>query len=652
MFSLAAVPERTADEWQAIPSDQLSIKEDHFDPGAKAIILYREIVDDDVKKVESTHYRIKVLTDSGRSYGDVEIPYFEKKSSIEKIRARVVEPDGRVLDFNGQIFDKLAIKAQKRRVQVKTFSLPEVHAGSIVEYSYLTRWKSKTPDVLENPGMYVITGTDAVTAARWVVPEELSIRLSKFTLVPLPHAQVVWTSNLYTSKNGPTRQPDGNYVMELENLPGLPHEEFMPPLEWLKARVDFFYVLGRLYDASDFWSSYSNSLAEGLEKSWSKSKSLQEVVEATVSPADSPEERLRKLYDRAQHFHYETQKNQQFDDESFRLSNNLSELLKRGYGVGNQINLLFVAMVRAAGFRAAPVWVTDRRKGFFRPNSMDAGQLSAMVTWVQIGPKEYYLDPADRYCPFNLLPWFEESTRGYRVEKSGGVFVTTPNSESGRAVLERKGSLQLDDQGILSGHIRATFSGQEALDRRSAASDQDDAARWKTLVDEAKGWLPSGSTADLVAHGTWEQAAEPLWAEFTIKIPNYGNKAGHRLLIPTGVFGNEKPVFQSAARRSPIYFPYPHQQLDEIELQLPDDYRVESVPEPRKQSTQFGHYEISSCKDHNLLQIKRKMVTEGFFFPTEDYPKLKAFYDTVRSNDEQQIILQIPTAMANARPIN
>jgi len=137
-------------------------------------------------------------------------------------------------------------------------------------------------------------------------------------------------------------------------------------------------------------------------------------MEATISVNDPPEAKLRKLYERAQQFAYvnlERRRAKQDNGESFRPSKNIDELVKRGYGAGNEINLLFFALARAAGFRAAPVLLTARDKRFFRPNLMVASQLDAMVSWVQIGSKDYYLDPPTVYCPFDLLPGMKPRRR-------------------------------------------------------------------------------------------------------------------------------------------------------------------------------------------------------------------------------------------------
>jgi hypothetical protein len=404
--------------WSAIPADELGVKDDPFNPGAKAIILYREVTKDDTKGFEFEHYRIKILTDDGRSYGDVEIPYAEKLTSVEDIRARVVQPDGKTVDFSGQIFDKLVVKAKKVKVQVKAFTLPEVRTGSVLEYSYLLHWRSKPPDILKHPEMYTIAGTESMPTTHWVIPNELSIRRLRFTLLPLPRAKVVWSSIGVTTEMGPARQPDGSYVMELQNVPAFIEEEFMPPDQALKACVDFFYIVGYIHDARDFWSSYVQHRASTIEPYLSPSKAVQRAVDATISTNDAPEIKLRKLYDFAQQLAYAglaRKRTRQNSAELPKPDKNLDDLLKRGYGTGNEINLLLVALARAAGFTAAPVLLTARDKGIFRANLLDASQLNAMVSWVQIGSKDYYLDPPTLFCPFDLLPWSETDTVGAGV---------------------------------------------------------------------------------------------------------------------------------------------------------------------------------------------------------------------------------------------
>ena len=113
-------------EWPPISKEELSMTDDPVNPGAAAILLYREVTTDDLKGIQTEYRRLKVLTDEGKKYADVEIPYVEKLFHVENIQARTIRPDGSAVNFTGQTFDRTVVKARRTSVHVKTFTLPEV----------------------------------------------------------------------------------------------------------------------------------------------------------------------------------------------------------------------------------------------------------------------------------------------------------------------------------------------------------------------------------------------------------------------------------------------------------------------------------------------------------------------------------------------
>jgi hypothetical protein len=98
-------------------------------PGAPAVYLYRQVDRDDNTHTphEYNYARIKILTEEGRKYADVEIPFFKEEGNIHNIKARTVRPDGSIVNFEGKAFDKTIVKAKGLKFLAKTFTLPDVH---------------------------------------------------------------------------------------------------------------------------------------------------------------------------------------------------------------------------------------------------------------------------------------------------------------------------------------------------------------------------------------------------------------------------------------------------------------------------------------------------------------------------------------------
>src|ERR1700723_2335805 len=107
-------------------------------PGAPAVILYRQVERDDNGQTphENDYIRIKILTEEGRKYGNVEIPFLKEREEVGAIHARTIKPDGSIAEFDGNVFEKPLAKERGSRLMAKSFTLSDVQVGSIIEYYF------------------------------------------------------------------------------------------------------------------------------------------------------------------------------------------------------------------------------------------------------------------------------------------------------------------------------------------------------------------------------------------------------------------------------------------------------------------------------------------------------------------------------------
>src|SRR3954452_3148956 len=80
-----------------------------FAPGAAAVILNWHQVVDDNNSFRTDYFPIKILTEEGKKYGDVEVPHVSLLSDINHIKARTMRPDGTIAAFDGKTFDKVVV---------------------------------------------------------------------------------------------------------------------------------------------------------------------------------------------------------------------------------------------------------------------------------------------------------------------------------------------------------------------------------------------------------------------------------------------------------------------------------------------------------------------------------------------------------------
>lgn len=622
-----------ADEWQPISPEELRMTNVPEAPGAPAVILYRQVDRDDNSRTgnEYNYLRIKILTEEGRKYGDVEIPYFKGQGTIHGLKARTIRPDGTIANFEGKAFDKTIVKAKGLKYLAKTFSLPDVQVGSIIEYHY-------TNNLQEG----------LVFDSHWILSEELFTRHARFSLKPYPQFTLRWSWPVgLPAGTVPPKDEHGMIRLETQNVPAFLIEDYMPPENELKMRVDFSYSEDSVeQDQVKFWKREGKKLDGRVESFIGKKKALEQVVAQVVAASDTPEAKLRKLYARAQQVRntsFEVEKSEQEQKrEKEKEINNVEDLLKVGHGSARQINWLFVGLARAAGFQADSVFLSARSQYFFKPAMMNLSQLNADVTVVKLDGKDIFCDPGSKFAPFGILPWEESLVKGLRLDKDGGAWVDTSLPQSAESRIERKADVKMSDEdGSLSGKLTVTFSGLEALWRRNEMHNQDETERKKFLEDQVREFIPVGIDVELTNHPEWDKASPTLVAVYDFKVPGWAAAAGRRALLPFGLFSaSEKQLFDHTNRVHAVYFHYPFEKADDVTIQLPLGWQVSSLPKELTKDGKIVLYVRKAEGDKGTLHLTRLLRSDLLMIEAKNYPALRNFYQFVRTGDEEQIILQ------------
>jgi Domain of Unknown Function with PDB structure (DUF3857) len=629
--------------FQPVNPEELKMTSEPQAPGAPAIILYRQVDRDDNRYTphQDNYLRIKILTEEGQKQANVEIMYSKEFDSIAGLRARTIKPDGSIVEFDGKVFDRTIVKARGREYLAKVFTLPDVEVGGIIEYYYTMDFKEHY-----------------VYESHWILSEELFTRDAKFSLKPYRsnynEFHLRWTWQMLPLGVGqPTQGPDAIVRLEAHNIPAFHNEDFMPPENELKARVDFIYDREQQeQDPDKYWQHIGKKRNAALESFIGKRKAMEEAVAQIILPNDPPEVKLRKIYDRVQQIRntsYEIKKTEQEEKrEKEKVDENVEDVWKRGYGNGVQLTWLYLALVRAAGFEAYGCWVADRRQYFFNPKMMQGHKLDANVVLVKVNGKDLYFDPGGQFTPFGMLTWSETGVPGLRLDKEGGTWIQTTLPQANQSQIRREAKLKLLDTGDLEGELTVTYAGLEAMYRRLRERHEDETARKKYMEDSLKEQIPSAAELELTNKPDWTNSETPLVAILELKIPGWASSAGRRTTLPIGFFSaREKKLFEHADRVHPIYFEYPYEKLDDVTVDLPQGWQVNSVPPPQTHDGHVIAYELKIENRNGTVRVLRKLNVDFLLLESKYYPALRNFFQAVRTGDEQQILLQPAAASAS-----
>jgi len=646
---LPAGPPASAQEIPNLPAltpADLQMTDNVKQPGALAMILCFAVETDNTKSTETRSMRIKIFKEEGKKYANVEIPYVEKFSEVQGIEARTISPDGKVTPFTDQIFDWEIVKAKKFRYRAKVLVLPNVQAGSLIEYTYKVHYKEKIPDGYQHPEHYIFERGFTYPAAEWDVQRELYLKHGHFVLIPVRGAHVAEFTRALKTDREVQRLSDGRLLFEIDDVQAFEEEEYAYPEENLKGTMNLYYEVG-FFSPQNYWRGVANSLGKEYDSfiGGKKSKVLDAEVSRLLTPKGSDEASLRKLYVRAQQIRamdYENSKTgKELKQEHLGENKNAEQVLQHGYGYGDDINLLFIAMARSAGFEANPLLLSSRRHAFFTEGFPNQHQLNSLVAMVIAGGKSYILDPQSPYCPFELLPWSLTDAGGMLASFTKPGRMTTPMPESNQAVLRTVGNLKLNEEGTLRGRLTASYEGQEALAERQWAIGEDDVKRREHLEAAMKSKLRMEATVKLLSVDGWEKTGEPLKIEYEIEVPGYATPAGQRFVFSLGVLHvMDKNPFSSPRRTHEVYFEFPSESYEEIAIELPPGIQVEGLPVNDKVDAGAVTYQLVAKSDGSVLRITRSRRIGVFSVSVREYQNLRKYFENVLTEDSRQVTIR------------
>jgi hypothetical protein len=628
------------DDWLPVLPEELKMTADAAHQG-DAIILYHEETADDMTRHRHVYMRVKVLTEKGKSRANVEIPFDGTMAGISDIRARTIAPDGTITPFTGKAFSSTIVKAHGVKYLAKTFTLPNVEVGSVIEWKFTEYWE------------------DFLRAPRWVVQDDLFQKRAKFSFVPFQKAgydihdsRGDIKDRIYYSLIGlpgdTAIKTVANKRMELElkDIPAFVEEDFAPPTAVMKMRVDFYYGTDKMAKPDAFWKTEGKYWNKDVESFAGHSGVVAATVNQATTPTDTPEQKARKIYAYVQKI-----KNLNYTNREGALEEMLTrdgkekrtvdDVIHKNEGYRDEIVRLFWAMARAANLPAYVMRISDRDEYFFQANIPNPTQLTSEISIVTLDGKEVFLDPGTPFCPYGHMAWQHTSTRGIRQTADGSTMLaSTPGASYKEAVSKRIGRLVLNDDGSAKGKVGIAWAGQEALVHRLSGIKTDAAGRKKELEDELSASLPPGSLVKLDNTANWEDSEAQLTANFSVDIPSYASNAGKRMLVPSSLFrAQSHQPFANGERKNPVYFNYPYYSMDETQITFPAGFRMENVPEIQPIRTAYSLYKVQHTTTGTSVTISRDFAMAEIAFEQKDYADLRKFYAGVSTGDAEPVVL-------------
>jgi hypothetical protein len=657
MLSLLSVGSATLHaQFQQPTPEELKMTEDPKAPGAAAVYLNVEEIDNDPLHFQSFYARIKILGEKGKELSVVDLPYVRGDWKITDIKARTIHSDGTIIPLDGKPEDLMTSKSSDRQISRKVFNLPKVEVGSIIEYRYQLRYDDHH-----------------YSSPEWEIQRQYFVHKAHYSFIPFdayqpgpkgqmssnrylidehgePINSLIWWMNL---PKGDTIKTDvgGHYTVDVEDIPPIPNEEWMPPIRSVLYKVFFYYK--NAWTAQEFWMRSAKDWVKDNDHFAESNDDLKAAVAGLVAPTDTDLDKAKKLYKAVQaldNTDYSRRKSEtEMKDLKIKEAKRADDVWKQKSGSSDEIALLYLAMLRTSGLKAYAAKVVNRNRGVFDPSFMFMGQLDDTLVDLHIGDQRIMLDPGEKMCPFQTLNWTHSGARGLAESETGPSVLTTPQLSYKDNLTSRMADLTLDAHGAVTGTVQFIMNGQAALRWRQYAIRNDLDEVNKSFDRSLESQMPQGVEAHIDHFLGLDNPDVNLLAFVKVQ-GKIGTATAKRMLLP-GLFfetGGHRPFIDQAVRQQPVDMQYAEQVADQVTLHLPAGYTVEGAPQDANIPwTGHAAYIVKTQAKPDAFVVARRLARGFSQAKPEEYQDLRTFYQKVAASDQQQLVLAAPAQGGN-----
>jgi hypothetical protein len=581
------------------------------------------------------HIRIKILKKSGFNRATVKIGYRssndngnERVSNIKAVTYNL--EDGNQATYS---LDEASIFEDKanKNYYYKTFTLPQIREGSVIEYSYeieSERWYTlRTWDFQKSiPVIW--------SEMRAVIPQYFDFNITLQSLIPL-----TLNENEQGEENfmrGSIRDKYLRYRFVMKDVPSINEEPYLTTIENFRSKLSFelaatYFPDQAKRDYSQTWESLNQTLLidENFGKQIKKfdqsddiAKFLKIQHKDTLSLATAA-------------FKY-IQSTMKWNGDGWSFTSaNLNKVYEKRTGNSAEINLMLIRLLRDCGIDANPVLLSTRDNGKVSDLVL-LDRFNYTVAHITLSNKDVLLDATNSLTTFGMLPIRCMNERGRLIVRKNSRWIPIKPSPIRRIITMKTMTINPDQS--IKGTSRTSFGGHSAVDFRTLVITK---GKDSYLSDYKKN-RPNQTIESLqiINLDTLEDLVE-LEAKTTLN--EAYTMAGNRIYFsPMLGEGEEANPFKAADRKYPVDFGVPQEETYIATFSIPEGYMIEDMPKPDNISlpNDGGKFTFLCMDENGSLKVSSKITLKRAIYTEEEYYSLREFYNRIVSKHAEQVVFK------------
>ncbi|WP_100609953.1 DUF3857 domain-containing protein [Confluentibacter lentus] len=600
--------------------------------------------------ITDIHERIKIYNQEGFDYATRQVELYksgsdeEKVSSLKAITYNLV--DGKIEETKLEKDGIFKTEVSKYYNETK-FTMPNIKEGSVIEYKYTIvspfYWNVddfvfqhaipvkkleasfETPEYfnfkLNTKGYLLVTPNVETKSGQIYFPATREVR-EGLSVTPARSASTLDHITTLTSYN-------------LSNIPALKDEPYVNNIGNYRSAIQYELSFTKFPNSpikyySTTWEDVVKTIYESSSfgDELNKTGYFEDDVNVLISSISDPMARAASI------FNFVKTKVKWNGYNGISCRDGVRKAYKDQTGNVAEINLMLTAMLRHAGLNANPVLVSTRQNGIPLFPTIDG--YNYVISGIETEQGVVLLDASNKFTMPNILPTKALNWEGriIRKNKSSSTISLYPSEQSRNTITMLA---NLDESGNIEGNYRSIKTNHDAMSYREKYLETDKTQFLENLENKYKGM----EISDYEVKNDYD-LSEPITETYKFSLESQADVIGNKLYFSPLFFlkTNENP-FKLEKREFPVDFGYPSETAYRMIINVPEGYKVESMPQPAvvMMPDNLAEFKYNVSGNEKSIQVIVSTKMNAPIISPMYYDSLKEYFNKFIEKEAEQIIL-------------
>ncbi|HMG68880.1 MAG TPA: hypothetical protein VK588_14375, partial [Chitinophagaceae bacterium] len=309
----------------------------------------------------------------------------------------------------------------------------------------------------------------------------------------------------------------------------------------------------------------------------------------------------------------------------------------KGFGDCKALSNYMYSLLKEIGIRSVYTIINAGDNAHVVNTDFPSPRFNHAILFAPLQKDTIWLECTNQTLSAGYLGSFTSDRYALAIDEQGGKLVRTPKYNMNENMKIRKITAKVEDEGSLTSTISTKYTGTQQDDIHGMINELSKDKVKEILNEELDFATYDVNKFDYKQLKNWNPSIEET---LDVSVSNYASITGKRLfIIPNVVDRSHTKLKADEERKFDIELPTEYEDVDSVEIEVPNGYVAESIPQPVNIETKFGKYTCSIKLVGNKIRYYRTREQFSGTFPAKDYTDLVNYYDAVYKADRNKVVL-------------